>query len=134
MKFGYTILYVDDVTASLDFYTRAFDLTVGYRDEAGQYGELDTGGTAIAFASHALMADLLPDGYRRALPGESPLGVEIGLFTPAVEATYARALALGATGLTPPRTTPWGQQVAFVRCPDGTLVEICTPTARETKA
>ncbi|RZL31926.1 MAG: VOC family protein, partial [Rubrivivax sp.] len=25
-----------------------------------------------------------------------------------------------------PVTKPWGQTVAYVRCPDGTLVELCT--------
>jgi lactoylglutathione lyase len=24
---------------------------------------------------------------------------------------------------------PWGQTVSYVRCPDGTLVELCTPMA-----
>jgi len=32
----------------------------------------------------------------------------------------------GATLLSPPATKPWGQTVAYVRCPDGTLVELCT--------
>ena len=26
-----------------------------------------------------------------------------------------------------PTTKPWGQTVSYVRCPDGTLVELCTP-------
>jgi len=38
-----------------------------------------------------------------------------------------RAVAAGATLLNPPKTKPWGQTVASVRCPDGTLVELCTP-------
>jgi hypothetical protein len=28
-----------------------------------------------------------------------------------------------------PLSKPWGQIVPYVRCPDGTLVEICSPVA-----
>ena len=56
-----------------------------------------------------------------------PLGIEIGLVTPDVPAAFARAVAAGATALQPPQAKPWGQTVAYVRCPDGSLVELCTP-------
>jgi lactoylglutathione lyase len=42
-------------------------------------------------------------------------------------AAHARALAAGATEMSPPVSKPWGQVVSYVRCPDGTLVELCTP-------
>ncbi|POA14248.1 glyoxalase, partial [Pseudomonas sp. FW300-N1A1] len=29
--------------------------------------------------------------------------------------------------LSAPVTKPWGQVVSYVRCPDGTLVELCSP-------
>ena len=35
--------------------------------------------------------------------------------------------ASSAASLAAPKTKPWGQTVAYVRCPDGTLVELCTP-------
>jgi hypothetical protein len=31
--------------------------------------------------------------------------------------------------LAAPSAKPWGQTVSYVRCPDGTLVELCTPMA-----
>lgn len=130
MQFGYTIIYVEDVRESLAFFEQAFGLKARFIDPTGCYGELNTGATALAFAAHSLMADLLPEGYRAAREGSQPLGVEIGLFTDDVEGVYRRALACGATGLTAPRDTPWGQRVSFIRCPDGTLVEICTTTKR----
>ena len=37
-----------------------------------------------------------------------------------------RAVQAGATLLKAPASKPWGQVVAYVRCPDGTLVELCT--------
>ena len=46
MRFGYTILYVADVAASLDFYERALGQHRRFVHESGQYAELDTGETA----------------------------------------------------------------------------------------
>jgi len=36
-------------------------------------------------------------------------------------------VSLGATELSAPTAKPWGQVVSYLRCPDGTLVELCTP-------
>ena len=126
MRFAYTIVYVADVPASLDFFERAFGLQRRFLHESGAYGELETGSTTLSFARHDIARGNLGQDYRRAEDG-SPLGMEIGLSTQDVPSAYAKALAAGAQGLTPPTTKPWGQVVAYVRCPDGTLVEICTP-------
>ena len=40
-----------------------------------------------------------------------------------------QALDAGAVVIKEPLTKPWGQTVAYVRCPDGTLVEICSPVS-----
>ncbi len=40
--------------------------------------------------------------------------------------TYGE-LDAGATELAKPQLRPWGQSVSYVRCPDGVLVELCTP-------
>ena len=48
MKFGYTILYVPDVPATLRFYEAAFGLKTRFLHEGGDYGELETGSTAEA--------------------------------------------------------------------------------------
>ena len=49
MQLGYTILYVPDVPATLKFYEAAFGLTTRFLHESGDYGELETGSTALAF-------------------------------------------------------------------------------------
>jgi catechol 2,3-dioxygenase-like lactoylglutathione lyase family enzyme len=54
MKFGYTIIYVPDVTASLVFFETAFGFPRRFLHESGDYGELETGETTLAFASHEL--------------------------------------------------------------------------------
>ena len=127
MKFGYTIIYTDDVEASISFFEKAFGLQRRFVHESG-YGELETGSTALAFASHELGKGNLPDGYIR-VNEDRPVGVEIALVTDDVAKAYARALDAGAASLKGPVAKPWGQIVAYVRCPDGTLVEICSPVS-----
>lgn len=127
MQFGYTIIYVPDVASSLAFFERAFGLARRFLHESGTYGELETGTTTLAFADHALGHTNFAGGHVPAHASEKPLGVEIGLVTPDVSAAHELALRSGATELAPPSIKPWGQTVSYVRCPDGTLVELCTP-------
>jgi catechol 2,3-dioxygenase-like lactoylglutathione lyase family enzyme len=126
MKFGYIIVYVSDVQASLAFFDKAFGIKARFFHESG-YGELETGSTALAFASHQLGKSNLPLGYIAADSGEIPLGMEVALVTPDVSAAHARAVAAGAESISEPKQKPWGQTVSYVRCPDGVLVELCTP-------
>ena len=126
MKFAYTIVYVADVAASLAFFERAFGMPQRFMVETGEYGELDTGGTALAFAQHATARGNLGHDYVDAQTSAQPLGIEIGLVTDDVAAACDRAVNAGATLLQAPATKPWGQTVAYLRCPDGTLVELCT--------
>ena len=129
MQLGYTIVYVPDVEASLSFFERAFGLRRRFLHESGTYGELETGATALAFAAHAIGEANLPDGYVAASASDRPLGMEIALVTDDVAAAHARALACGAREMSAPASKPWGQVVSYVRAPDGTLVELCTPVA-----
>jgi catechol 2,3-dioxygenase-like lactoylglutathione lyase family enzyme len=126
MEFGYTIVYVRDVSAALEFFERAFGLSRRFVHESG-YGELDTGATTLGFATHALGAKNLPGGYVAADSSPMPLGMEIALVTDDVAAAHARAIAEGAVELAPPAHKPWGQTVSYVRSPDGILIELCTP-------
>ncbi|BEP71171.1 MULTISPECIES: VOC family protein [unclassified Variovorax] len=127
MKLGYTIVYVPDVAQSLKFFAQAFGLPTRFLHESGTYGELETGETTLAFAAHALGDSNFPGGHVAASESAQPLGMELGLVTPDVPAAHSRALAAGATQLSAPVTKPWGQVVSYVRCPDGTLVELCSP-------
>lgn len=58
MILRYTILYVENVAAALDFYEKAFGLERLFLHESGDYGELATGETKLAFSSKTLMNQL----------------------------------------------------------------------------
>ena len=127
MKFGYTIVYVPDVSASLTFFEMAFGFTRQFLHESGMYGELNTGETTLAFAAHSLGAMHFPAGHVEASSSLKPLGMEVAFVTPSVREAHSKALLAGAIELKAPELKPWGQVVSYVRCPDGSLVELCSP-------
>ena len=125
MKLGYVILYVPDVAAAADFYGRAFGLALRFAHESGMYAELASGETTLAFAHNDM---LTMNAGLHAQAGEKN-GFEIALTTDDVGAAFAKAVAAGARKVAEPKVKPWGQTVAYLRDPFGTLVEICTPMA-----
>ena len=95
MQFGGTVLYVDEVSAAVDFYRRTFGLGLRFFDEALGFAELETGGSTLAIAAHSLGRMLMPDGYSRPADGQ-PAAVEIAFLTADVSAAFAKAIAEGA--------------------------------------
>ena len=127
MKFGYTILYVPDVAAALEFYEKAFGMTRAFLHESGSFGQLATGDTALAFCADSLLESDFPFEYRKNAVSEKPAGFEVCLLTDDVPAAFQKATAAGATAMMEPVQKPWGQTVAYVRDLNGVLVEIATP-------
>lgn len=126
-KFAYTILYVQDVAKTVAFYEKAFGFTKKFVTPDHSYGELSVGETTLSFASTALAKTNLKDGFVESSLTQKPFGIEIGFTTEDVEAAVKSAVEAGATMVAEPKTKPWGQVVAYVRDPDGFLLEICTP-------
>jgi uncharacterized glyoxalase superfamily protein PhnB len=127
MKLAYTIIYVSNVASSLAFFETAFGFTRRFLTPEGDYGELNTGDTTLSFASKALALSNHPAGFHFADEDSLPLGVEIALATSDVAAAHQAALTAGARELAAPQVKPWGQTVSFLRCPDGMLLELCSP-------
>jgi lactoylglutathione lyase len=127
MKFGYTIVYVWSVADALTFYKNAFGFETRFLHESGQYGELNTGETVLAFASHAMGEMNLDGHYQKNDINTTPLGVELAFVTDDVAKSYAQAVAAGAVSIKEPLTKPWGQVVAYVRSTEGSLIELCSP-------
>lgn len=128
MKLGYVIFYVPDVEATLAFYETAFGLKPRFIDESG-YGELETGVTALGFASEALMER---NGVHfhpgRPSDAKSP-PAEIALIVGDPQSAFEQAVRAGATPVMEARAKPWGQTVAYVRDLNGFVVELCTEIA-----
>jgi uncharacterized glyoxalase superfamily protein PhnB len=124
MKFSYTILYVKDVTQSVAFYEKAFGLQQHFIDESGQYAQMETGSTKLAFASNELASSNLTNGFQENSLSAQPAGIEIAFTTDNVDAAFNRAVEAGAISLVVPKQKPWGQKIGYVRDLDGILIEI----------
>jgi lactoylglutathione lyase len=129
MKFGYTIIYVPSVSDALAFYEKAFGFQVRFLHESGQYGELESGSTTLAFASHAMGEMNFGANFVPVSASATPPGIELAFVTDDVPSAYAKAVAAGAVPLHAPAQKPWGQVVAYVRSLEGTLIELCSPVA-----
>lgn len=127
MMFRYTILYVQDVAATLSFFETAFGFERGFLHPSGDYGELITGSTRLAFSATALMRQL---GKNPAAPDAAKPTFEIALETDDVPAALQKAIQAGATLIQDARDEPWGQTTAYVADPNGYLIELCTPVKR----
>lgn len=123
MKFKYTILYVENVRKTLDFYVTAFGLQQKMLHESGDYGELDTGSTVLAFSSLELMESLSKAPKKARL--DAPV-FEIAFESDNVEMALEQAIQAGAKPVQPATQMPWGQTVGYVSDQNGFLIEICT--------
>jgi len=130
MQFGGTVLYVNDVFATVDFYQRVFSLSLRFSDEKLGYAELETGGAPLAIASHSLGEFLMPGAYRRTAHG--PEGVEIAFLSIDIQAAFELACKEGAVPVAGPKRMPWGLEVAYVRAPEGTLIGLSEPPPKPT--
>ncbi|MFB3388955.1 VOC family protein [Flavobacterium sp. LAR06] len=126
VKFGYTILYVENVEQSIVFYENVFGFSRKFIAPGNDYGELITGETTLSFASKKLAGENLKDGFVESNLDNKPFAIEIGFITDDVPELVQKATSFGAVLIKEPTQKPWGQVVAYVRDLDGFLVEICT--------
>jgi len=80
---------------------------------------------AVAIASHDAGMLMLADGYGN-VRSNRVRGTELAFWTRDVATAFQTAVEAGATALTPPRVMPWGQTVAYVQAPEGTVLGFVT--------
>ncbi len=125
--FSHVIFYVESIESALSFFEKVFGISPKFIHESGQYAELDTGATSIALASEPLGDSNLPNGYVRSRKKEPPLGCELVFTVDDVQKFFNLAVREGGEGLSPPQEKPWGQTVAYIRDPNGVLIELASP-------
>ncbi|WP_309127865.1 VOC family protein [Microbacterium sp.] len=107
----FPILRTTDLPALVDFYQRAFSASVEYRfehDGREVYVAMAVGGGTIGIGFE-------PD----AAGGDA---VAIWLYVDDVDTAHSAAVDAGAESVAEPEGMPWGERVAQVRDPDGTLL------------
>ena len=124
---GWVILYVPDVEMALGFYERAFGFKRGFVDENASFGQLQTGETALSFATEERARQELRGPFRRASLDEDPFNVELCLVFDDPYEAFRHAITVGCTAVAEPEPKPHGQVAGFVRDAFGNLVEIASP-------
>ncbi len=127
MKFGYVILYVENVAETIDFYEKAFDFKRKFISPESDYGEIISGETTISFASIELGLSNFKNGFQKVTAIDKPFGVELAFTTDNIEIDFKKAITAGAFEFQAIKEKPWGQKVGYLRDNNGFLIEICTP-------
>ncbi|MCY7566962.1 VOC family protein [Bacillus safensis] len=121
MKMKYTILYVNDVEASIHFYQHVLGFPIKLRVES--YVEFDTGDVTLSINSRQDVKEAL--GLPVPEANQVSHTFEIGFVVDDVEQTIASMKEKGVSIIKEPAKKPWGQTVAYVSDPDGHFIEIC---------
>jgi catechol 2,3-dioxygenase-like lactoylglutathione lyase family enzyme len=117
------VLIVADLDRAIAFYVDRLGLELNHR--AGAYAQLRTGTTRLAFYERAAMETTL--GVPLRAPDVEAPAFELAFFVANVDNAWAELVISGVEGVTPPADRAWGQRTAYVRDPDGNLVELVEP-------
>lgn len=123
-RFSFTYLWTPDVEATLRFYERAFGLPVRRAARDGDWGLVGDPGHPLGIEGHHLAPERaggrFPDTYVRG----QPAGFYLVLDVAELESAFRRAVDAGCEVLSPPERTAVGNRVAWVRDPNGVVVEL----------
>ncbi|STX81597.1 Glyoxalase-like domain [Legionella busanensis] len=123
MKLTYTILYVNNVTDSVEFYQKAFGIKPRFIHESGDYAEMETGEVILAFCAHNLARNIIKKSYLKA-SRDQLIGSQISFEPHNLKEAYETALENGAKSVSPPEVKPWGWESAILMDLEGHIVEI----------
>lgn len=110
----YVVLVVEDLDRAVAFWTETMGLQLDHR--SGPYAQFATGTTRFGLFERAAMEETLG--------GVSGERFEVGFKVNDCDAVFAELLASGAEPVVAPTDRAWGQRTAYVRDPDGHLVEL----------
>lgn len=127
LKFDYTRLLVSDYKACFVFYRDVMGFKPTFGNEEDVYADFDTGAVTLALFDRKIMSDALGT---TALPFETAAQDRICLVfgVENVDSAYEAMRQLGANPVAGPADHPdWGLRSAYLRDPDGNLIEINQP-------
>lgn len=122
----YVVVVVAELGPALAFYTEVLGLPLKHR--AAAFAQLDTGRTRLALYERGAMRDTL--GFEIHPPERDAPGFELGFLVDDVDRACAELVARGVELVTPPTDRAWGQRTAYIRDPDGHLLELAQQLIR----
>ncbi len=123
----YIVVIVEDLDRSIEFYVEQLGLTLSHR--SGEYAQLHTGPTRLSLYSRSAMSETL--GRTLSAPSPDAPGFELGFKVDDVDAAFAELTQAGVESSMPPTDRFWGQRTAYLRDPDGHLIELVQDHRRE---
>ena len=122
----YVVLVVADLDESLAFYRDRLGLTLAHRAE--QYAQFDAGTTRLSLYTRAAMQETL--SVQLEVPSPAAPSFELGFKVDDCDAAFAELVEAGVPVAAPPTTRAWGQRTAYLRDPDGNLIELAQDLVR----
>lgn len=116
----YVVLIVADLERALGFYRDTLGIALRHRAE--RFAQLETGATRLGLFTREAMAETLDMDIEP--PATRAPAFELGFKLDAIDEAWDTLMAAGAEAVTAPRDRPWGQRTAYVRDPDGNLIEL----------
>lgn len=125
---AFPMLYVTDVPATVAFYERGLGAVLDHAHEDGSYAEIRLGSVMVGLADAADARQHLPVPFLPNAPDEEPAAFELYVEVDDADEASERATNASAILLGPPVDKPWGRRVAYLRDPNGVVVELSSPT------
>jgi len=113
-------LLVDDFEKSLNFYRDILGLSV--KSQEGKFANFQLGETELAIFQKDEAVTMFPEEHM----GKGG-GAVIGFQVENLEEAVGQIKTKGVEIFEGPKTTPWGQKVAYFKDPDGNIWEISEP-------
>lgn len=116
----YVVLVVEDLDRALAFYTGVLGLPLKHRSDP--YAQIRAGDTRLGLYRRDAMARTLGADLRA--PARDAPAFELGFKVDDADTAWRALVERGAEPVVPPTDRPWGQRTAYLRDPDGNLVEL----------
>jgi len=113
-------LLVDDFEKSLNFYRDILGLSV--KSQEGKFANFQLGETELAIFQKDEAVTMFPEEHM----GKGG-GTVMGFQVENLEEAVGQIKTKGVEIFEGPKTTPWGQKVAYFKDPDGNIWEISEP-------
>lgn len=129
-KLGYVIMYVPDVEKTVDWYSKAFGLSVRRIDDSRRWAEMETGSTTLAFTPLEQREADITGGVKHPAEQHPRANIELNLLFPDLDATFKHVLQLGAKPVTMPEEKPWAQKAVYIEDLNGNIIRLGSEVAQ----
>ena len=123
-----TILYVEDLAASLEFYRDVLGFAETYRfppGDAAEFVALSLGGATTSGIALAAVTDGQIGAHGQVIRPQAGRQFELCVYTDDVDRAIDWLRSRGVPVLVAPADQPWGERMAYVADPGGHPVMVC---------